>query len=294
MAIIEREPTRAPIGEPTTMKAAVVESFTAPLELKEVPKPVAGPGEIVVKVETSGLCHTDIHAAHGDWPVKPTPPFVPGHEGIGIVESIGEGVTEVAVGDRVAMPWLGYACGTCELLRVRLGDALPRAEEHRLRDRRRLRRVREGVRPLRREGARRRRPGRRGAAHLRRRDDLQGRQGRGHAAVGHRRDLRHRRTRPHGAAVRADRGRAHRGRRRGRREARARAGTRRDLDGERRDATIRSRRSRRSAAPTRRSSSPPRRSCASRPSRRSSAAARSSSSDCRRRTSCGCRSSRRC
>ena len=114
MAIIEREPTRAPVGEPTTMRAAVVESFTAPLALKEVPKPVAGPGEIVVKVETSGLCHTDIHAAHGDWPVKPSPPFVPGHEVIGIVESIGEGVTEVAVGDRVAMPWLGYACGTCE------------------------------------------------------------------------------------------------------------------------------------------------------------------------------------
>jgi alcohol dehydrogenase, propanol-preferring len=114
MAIIEREPTRSPVGEPATMRAAVVESFTAPLELKELPKPAAGPGEIVVQVETSGLCHTDIHAAHGDWPVKPTPPFVPGHEGIGIVESVGEGVTEVAVGDRVAMPWLGYACGTCE------------------------------------------------------------------------------------------------------------------------------------------------------------------------------------
>jgi propanol-preferring alcohol dehydrogenase len=114
MAIIEREPTRAPVGEPTTMKAAVVESFTEPLVLKEIPKPVAGSGEIVVRVETSGLCHTDIHAAHGDWPVKPSPPFVPGHEGIGIVESIGEGVTEVAAGDRVAMPWLGYACGTCE------------------------------------------------------------------------------------------------------------------------------------------------------------------------------------
>jgi propanol-preferring alcohol dehydrogenase len=114
MATIEREATRAPVGEQTTMRAAVVESFTAPLTLKEVPKPVAGPGEIVVQVETSGLCHTDIHAAHGDWPVKPSPPFVPGHEGIGIVESVGEGVTEVAVGDRVAMPWLGYACGICE------------------------------------------------------------------------------------------------------------------------------------------------------------------------------------
>jgi propanol-preferring alcohol dehydrogenase len=65
-------------------------------------------------VEASGLCHTDIHAAHGDWPVKPAPPFVPGHEGIGIVRELGRGVTEVALGDRVAMPWLGYACGTCD------------------------------------------------------------------------------------------------------------------------------------------------------------------------------------
>jgi propanol-preferring alcohol dehydrogenase len=70
--------------------------------------------EVRVKVEASGLCHTDIHAAHGDWPVKPSPPFVPGHEGVGIVVELGPGVTEVAVGERVAMPWLGYACGTCD------------------------------------------------------------------------------------------------------------------------------------------------------------------------------------
>jgi propanol-preferring alcohol dehydrogenase len=50
----------------------------------------------------------------GDWPVKPTPPFIPGHEGVGIVESTGFGVTEVKEGDRVALPWLGYACGACE------------------------------------------------------------------------------------------------------------------------------------------------------------------------------------
>jgi alcohol dehydrogenase, propanol-preferring len=96
------------------MKAAVVRDFTSALSIEDVPKPVAGPGEIVVRIETSGLCHTDIHAAHGDWPVKPNPPFIPGHEGVGIVESLGDGVTEVAVGDRVALPWLGYACGACE------------------------------------------------------------------------------------------------------------------------------------------------------------------------------------
>jgi len=67
-----------------------------------------------VKLEACGLCHTDIHTAHGDWPVKPSPPFVPGHEGVGIVVELGPGVTEVALGDRVAMPWLGYACGVCD------------------------------------------------------------------------------------------------------------------------------------------------------------------------------------
>ncbi|MCS6839835.1 MAG: alcohol dehydrogenase AdhP [Roseiflexus sp.] len=97
-----------------TMKAAVVHDFRQPLRIEELPKPEPGFGEIVVKIEASGLCHTDIHAAHGDWPVKPKLPFIPGHEGVGIVESVGPGVTNVKEGDRVAIPWLGYACGDCK------------------------------------------------------------------------------------------------------------------------------------------------------------------------------------
>lgn len=96
------------------MKAAIVHDFTRPLRIDEISKPTPGAGEIVVKIEASGLCHTDIHAAHGDWPVKPHLPLIPGHEGVGLVESIGPGVTTVKEGDRVAIPWLGYACGTCE------------------------------------------------------------------------------------------------------------------------------------------------------------------------------------
>lgn len=96
------------------MKAAVVHQFKEPLSIEDVETPKPGPSEILVKIEASGLCHTDIHAAHGDWPVKPTLPFVPGHEGVGIVERTGPGVSEVSEGDRVAIPWLGYACGTCE------------------------------------------------------------------------------------------------------------------------------------------------------------------------------------
>ena len=99
---------------PTLMKAAVVHSFTEPLQFEEIATPVPGSGEVLVRIEASGLCHTDIHAAHGDWPVKPTPPFVPGHEGVGIVEALGAGVTNIALGERVAVPWLGYACGSCD------------------------------------------------------------------------------------------------------------------------------------------------------------------------------------
>jgi propanol-preferring alcohol dehydrogenase len=98
----------------TGYRAAVVHAFHSPLVVEQVPYRPLEPGQIRVKVEASGLCHTDIHAAHGDWPVKPSPPFIPGHEGVGIVQKLGPGVTEVAVGDRVAMPWLGYACGTCD------------------------------------------------------------------------------------------------------------------------------------------------------------------------------------
>ncbi|ACU35853.1 zinc-dependent alcohol dehydrogenase [Actinosynnema pretiosum subsp. pretiosum] len=95
------------------MRAAVVTEFGKPLAVGEVPTPEPGPGEVLVRLEASGICHTDIHAAHGDWPVKPTPPFIPGHEGVGVVQAVGEGVDAAKVGARVAIPWLGAACGEC-------------------------------------------------------------------------------------------------------------------------------------------------------------------------------------
>lgn len=61
-----------------TMKAAVVREFGKPLTIDEVPIPVPGPGQIQVAIQASGVCHTDLHAAEGDWPVKPNPPFIPG------------------------------------------------------------------------------------------------------------------------------------------------------------------------------------------------------------------------
>jgi alcohol dehydrogenase, propanol-preferring len=97
-----------------TYRAAVVHDFHAALSVEQVTAAALRAGQVRVKVEATGLCHTDIHASHGDWPVKPSPPFVPGHEGVGIVVEVAAGVTEVAVGDRVGMPWLGYACGACD------------------------------------------------------------------------------------------------------------------------------------------------------------------------------------
>lgn len=96
------------------MKAAVVHSFAEPLTIDEIPVPAPGPEQVLIRVEASGLCHTDIHAAHGDWPAKPSPPFVPGHEAVGLIEQIGLGNAHgLELGMRVAVPWLGYACGDC-------------------------------------------------------------------------------------------------------------------------------------------------------------------------------------
>lgn len=97
-----------------TMKAAVVHEFGKPLSIEEVPIPAPGRGEVLVKIVASGVCHTDLHAAAGDWPVKPKPPFIPGHEGAGIVAAVGPGVVGLKEGDAVGMAWLHDACGRCE------------------------------------------------------------------------------------------------------------------------------------------------------------------------------------
>jgi propanol-preferring alcohol dehydrogenase len=96
------------------MKAAVVRAYREPLSLEEVPVPEVAPGQVLVKVAACGVCHTDLHAADGDWPVKPPLPFIPGHEGVGHVAAVGAGVKGIREGDRVGVPWLHTACGHCE------------------------------------------------------------------------------------------------------------------------------------------------------------------------------------
>jgi len=96
------------------MKAAVVRAFGKPLTIEERAVPEPKPDEILVKMESTGVCHTDLHAVEGDWPVKPSPPFIPGHEGVGYVAAAGRNVKHVKEGDLVGTPWLYSACGVCE------------------------------------------------------------------------------------------------------------------------------------------------------------------------------------
>lgn len=100
------------------MQAAVVNTLGEPLTVGENDVPSPGPGQVLVKLISTGVCHTDLHAAQGDWPVKPSPPFIPGHEGVGRVVSLGEGVTELKEGDMVGNAWLWSACGVCEYCRT--------------------------------------------------------------------------------------------------------------------------------------------------------------------------------
>jgi propanol-preferring alcohol dehydrogenase len=113
---------------PQKMCAAVVEKFGAPLVVQQwdIPSPAAG--EIVIKTEACGVCHTDLHAANGDWPVKPNLPFIPGHEAIGRVTAVGVGVTIVKEGDRVGVPWLYSACGHCEYCLTAWETVCPQAQ----------------------------------------------------------------------------------------------------------------------------------------------------------------------
>jgi propanol-preferring alcohol dehydrogenase len=97
-----------------TMRAAVVREFGKPLVIEELPVPQPKANEILVKMESTGICHTDLHAVEGDWPIKPSPPFIPGHEGVGYVAAAGRDVKHVKEGDLVGTPWLYSACGQCE------------------------------------------------------------------------------------------------------------------------------------------------------------------------------------
>ena len=144
---------------PTAMRAAVAEQFGPSVNVKEIDLPKPGPFQALVKLHASGICHTDLHAVEGDWPVKPQPPFVPGHEGVGEVVELGPGEHSVKVGDMVGNAWLWSACGECEFCRTGRETYCKQAEyggytqngsfgEYMLVDTRYAPRIPEGVDPV--------------------------------------------------------------------------------------------------------------------------------------------------
>lgn len=98
------------------MHAMVLDQIGKPLRLRMLPDPVPGSGEVRLRVEACGVCRTDLHVVDGELP-DVTPPVIPGHECVGVVEAIGPGVAGVAVGERMGVPWLGGTCGQCEYCR---------------------------------------------------------------------------------------------------------------------------------------------------------------------------------
>ncbi len=94
------------------MRAMVLKRVGEPLQLLEKSDPVPGPGEVLVKVSACGVCRTDLHVVDGDLP-QPKLPIIPGHEIVGTVSGLGEGVDRFKLGERVGIPWLGHTCGCC-------------------------------------------------------------------------------------------------------------------------------------------------------------------------------------
>jgi propanol-preferring alcohol dehydrogenase len=94
------------------MRAMMLERPRAPLVAREHDRPGPGPGQILLRVRACAVCRTDLHVADGEL-AEPKLPLVLGHEIVGTVEQLGQGVTRFALGARVGVPWLGWTCGTC-------------------------------------------------------------------------------------------------------------------------------------------------------------------------------------
>src|SRR5580692_260099 len=102
------------------MKAAILREIGKPITIEDVATPSPGAGEVLIRTEACGVCHSDVHLADGDWdllrPITKVP-LILGHEVAGTVEALGEGVTQLKVGDRVGVPWIFWTCGECEFCR---------------------------------------------------------------------------------------------------------------------------------------------------------------------------------
>lgn len=102
------------VGRRHTMRAAVLKEFGKPLQIMQVPRPAPGPGKILIRLETSGICHTDVHVWQGAVrPAQAPDPFILGHEGVGEVVALGAGVDDWRIGERAGAAWIHDSCGTC-------------------------------------------------------------------------------------------------------------------------------------------------------------------------------------
>ena len=95
----------------------IFEASGQPLALRELPVPQPAAGQVLIRVNACGVCRTDLHVIDGELP-DPKLPLIPGHEIVGRIEKLGEGVEEFCVGDRVGVPWLGWTCGECDFCRT--------------------------------------------------------------------------------------------------------------------------------------------------------------------------------
>jgi len=99
------------------MHAMVLRSARTALEFTHLDDPHPGEGQVAVKVHACGVCRTDLHVVDGELPYARSP-VIPGHEIVGTVARVGDGVTALAVGDRIGIPWLGWTCGVCRYCRA--------------------------------------------------------------------------------------------------------------------------------------------------------------------------------
>lgn len=112
---------------PKLQYAQVFSVSNGPLEYKQIPVPVPGEDEILINVKYSGVCHTDLHAYKGDWPLATKSPLVGGHEGAGVVVAKGNHVTNFELGDYAGIKWLNGSCLSCEFCKSSYEPNCPEA-----------------------------------------------------------------------------------------------------------------------------------------------------------------------
>ena len=98
------------------MRAMQFDGHTPSLMPTDIPVPLPGPGQVLIRIDACAVCRTDLHVVYGELP-NPKSPLIPGHEIVGRVEALGPDVDRFRPGDRVGVPWLGWTCGECEYCR---------------------------------------------------------------------------------------------------------------------------------------------------------------------------------